>query len=472
MSLARTIARNTFYQIAGKVASTILGLATVALMTRYLGQEGFGYYTAIVSYLQFFGVLIDFGLQMTTAQMLARPGVNQAKIFGNIMSLRLISAFLFLGLGTVLAWFLPYPETVKVGIVIASASFFFISLQSVLIGLYQKQMAMAQVALAEVWGRLVLLIGVWLAIAGDYGLYPIIAAVSLGSLVNFAFLFFGSFKQIKYKLALDKKTAREVWDVSWPLAITISLTLVYFRCDTIIMSFVRPANEVGIYGAAYKVLEILVQFPYLFLGLILPVLTSFYSINRALFDKVLAKAFDFMAIIAIPMVVATWVIGDKVMEFVAGSEFVVASGPLSILIVATAMIYFGALFGYGIVAIGKQKRLIRFYLFDAVFSLIAYLIFIPLYSYWAAAVLTVITEAIIMVSAWWVLRQEAGFRIHWGAFGKALLASLAMAMFLEALSDQSLITLVLIGSIIYFVCLYLLRGIKKEDILELVKLRS
>ena len=77
-----------------------------------------------------------------------------------------------------------------------------------------------------------------------------------------------------------------------------------------------------------------------------------------------------------------------------------------------------------------------------------------------------------MVSSWWILRQEAGFRIHWGAFGKALLASLAMAMFLEALSDQSLITLVLIGSIIYFVCIYLLRVIRKEDILELVRLKS
>ncbi len=472
MSLAKKIAKNTFYQIIGKVASTVLGLATVALMTRYLGQEGFGYYTSIISYLQFFGVLIDFGLQMTTAQMLSRPGVNQSKIFGNIMSLRLISAFLFLGLGTILAWFLPYPEIVKIGIVIASASFFFISLQSVLIGLYQKQMAMYQVALAEVGGRLILLIGVWLTVLGNYGLYPIIFSVSLGSLINFIFLFLGSFKYLKYKLTLDSKIAKEIWNVSWPLAITISLTLVYFRCDTIIMSFVRPANEVGIYGSAYKVLEILVQFPYLFLGLILPILTSSYSVNKILFDKILAKTFDFIAIIVLPLITATWVIGDKVMEFVAGREFIIASGPLSILIVATAMIYFGALFGYGIVAIGRQKRMIGFYIFDAIFSLITYLIFIPFYSYWAAAILTVITEAIIMVSAWWILKQEVNFRIYWEVFLKAFLASVLMAVFLEIFSDQSLFTLIIFGSLVYFIFLYLLRGIKKEDIWELIKLKS
>ena len=57
------------------------------------------------------------------------------------------------------------------------------------------------------------------------------------------------------------------------------------------------------------------------------------------------------------------------------------------------MIYFGALAGYTIVACGLQKKMISFYLFDAIFSLVAYLIFIPLYGYLAAAALTVATEA-------------------------------------------------------------------------------
>jgi len=470
MSLAGKIAKNTFYQIVGKVISTLLGLASVALITRYLGQEGFGYYTTIISYLQFFGVLIDFGLQMTTAQMLARVGVNQAKIFGNLLSLRLLSALIFLGLATIFAWFLPYQSVVKIGIVIAVASFFFISLQSVLIGLYQKQMAMARVATAEILGRLTLLIGIWLSILGNYGIYPIILSVSLGSLVNFVLLYFGSFKYIKYRLILDRETVKEIWEISWPLAITISLTLIYFRFDTIIMSLTRPISEVGIYGSAYKVLEILVQFPYLFLGLILPLLTSFYTINRQLFDKLLAKVFDFMAIIVVPMVIATWIIGDKIMKFIAGDEFVAAAGPLSILIIATAMIYFSALFGYAIVAIGKQKKMIGFYFFDAVFSLITYLIFIPLYSYWAAAILTVITEAIIMFAAWWLLTKEVGFCIKWQVFRKALLAALIMSIFLEIFINQSLITLIIIGTTIYFFVLYLLRGVKKEDVKELIKL--
>jgi len=472
MSLARKIARNTFWQIGGKAISTLIGLATVALMTRYLGREGFGYYTTIVSYLQFFGVMVDFGLQMATAQMLARPGANESKVFGNLIAVRLISSVIFLGSGTLAVFILPYPPIVKVGVAIASFSFFFISLQSVLIGMYQKHMAMAEVAIAEVWGRLALLLGIWLSVYYDLGFYPIIFAVSAGSFVNFAILFFQSKKYLAYRPRLDSKILKDIWDTSWPLAITISLTLVYFRADTIILSFVRPAEDVGIYGAAYKVLEILIQFPYLFLGLILPLLTEFYLINRGLYDKILQKSFDFMAIIAVPMVFATWLLAEKIMAFVAGADFAIAGGPLRILIVAAALIFFGALFGYAVVATGLQKKMIGFYLFNAAFSLIAYLIFIPLYSYWAGAILTVITEGIIVFSACFVLRKHTLSAIKLKVFWKAIFSSLIMCAMLLPFLKESILTLMVIGLLVYFTVLYLVSGYDKNEVMEMIKLKD
>lgn len=471
MSLASKVAKNTFYQIIGKAASILLGLATVALMTRYLGRQGFGYYTIVVSYLQFFGVLVDFGLQMTTAQMLSRPGADQAKIFGNILTIRLLSALVFLGGGALLVWLLPYDQEVKIGVAIAAFSFFFIALQSVLIGLYQKHLAMAEVALAEVWGRVALLVGVYLSFSLDWGFYPIIAAISLSSFINFFLLFIKSRKYVAYRLEFDCRMMKEIWEVSWPLAITISLTLVYFRADTIILSFFRSAEDVGIYGAAYKVLEILVQFPYLFLGLILPLLSEFYLLNRELFQKTFQKSFDFLAILALPMVFGCWLLSEKIISFVAGTDFMAATLPLRILIVAVMMIYFGSLFGYAIVATGRQKKMIGFYLFDAVFSLAAYLLFIPLYGYVAAAILTVVTEAIITFSAYYLIRREAQVQINPGVFLKALTASVLMCLALYPFLNQNILTLVIIGALIYFTCLYLLKGYDKKEVLSMLKLK-
>ncbi len=468
MSIISSIAKNTFYQAFSKFFGAIIGLITVALMTRYLGQTGYGHYTTIVAFLQFFGVLADFGLQMTTTKILAEPGSDNSKIFGNIFTLRIISSIFFLGSSVLIVWLIPYPLIIKQGISIASLSFFFISLQSIFISIFQKNMAMAKVALAEIFTRSIALIGIWLSVYNNLGLLPIIGSIVVGNAISFSILFFSSAKYLKLKPEIDLAIWKKIWSVAWPLAITIALTLIYFRADTVILSLFRPQNEVGLYGATYKVLEVLVQFPYLFLGLILPLLTNFFAIDRKMFELIIQKGFDFMIIIVIPMIFAVLFLGEKIMLFIAGPEFIVSGSLLRILIFATALIYIGALFGYAIVAANLPKKMIKFYLIDAVISLVLYLIFIPIFSYWAAAYITIITELIITVASYYVLKKYTHIKIKPQIIYKAVLASLIMSVFLFILINQNLITLVIVGLLIYFWAIYILKGFSKKMVLEII----
>lgn len=471
MSTVRKIAQNTLYQTASKFIGTILGLITIGLMTRYLGQTGYGYYTTVVAFLQFFGVLADFGLQMTTNQMLSRPGADEEKIFKNIISIRLLSATTLLGLAAVLGWFMPYPTIVKWGITLTSLSFFFISFQSIFIAIFQRNTDTAKVAIAEVWGRVVLLLGVWLAITFEVGLLYILSAVVLSNFSSWLINFVASLKYLKLGLRFDWPIWKDVWHKAWPLAITIALTLVYFRADTIILSLFKPQNEVGIYGASYRVLEVLIQFPYMFLGLILPILTKFFTTNKNLFNLTIQKTFDFLSIIVIPMVLATVILGNKIMLLVAGLEFYLSGDLLKILIFGAAAIYFGSFFGYIIVAADLQKKMIKFYLSDAIISLILYFLFIPIYGYWAAAILTVFTEAFILLSGYYILKKDLKIKINFSVAKKSLLAALVMSLILTLLLSQNLITLVIIGLIVYFWMLYMLRGIDKNNVLEIINYR-
>lgn len=54
MSLARKIAGNAAIQLIARISGNIIGVVVVALLTRYLGQEGFGNYSTIFAYLFFF----------------------------------------------------------------------------------------------------------------------------------------------------------------------------------------------------------------------------------------------------------------------------------------------------------------------------------------------------------------------------------------------------------------------------------
>ena len=72
------VAHNTLAHLIGKIIATLIGIVTIGLMTRYLGQEQFGWYTTAIGFLQIVGIMIDFGLVLVTGQMLggARPGIE------------------------------------------------------------------------------------------------------------------------------------------------------------------------------------------------------------------------------------------------------------------------------------------------------------------------------------------------------------------------------------------------------------
>jgi len=326
MSLTRKIAHNTIYQAIGKIIATILGVIAIALMTRYLGQEGFGQYTTIVAFLQFFGILVDMGLTLITVQMISTPGVDQNKIIGNMFTLRLLSALVFLSIAPAVAFFTPYPVIIKLGILITTLHFLFISLSQILIGVFQKHLSTGRAAVAEVAGRVGLLAGLGVVIWLDQGILWMMTAVIFGSVVNFFVGFALAKKFVRIKLRFDWPVWQKIITLAWPVGISIAFNLIYLKADTLILSFLRPASEVGLYGAPYRVLEILVTFPFMFVGLLMPVMTyNWMQNNKENFRKVIQKSFDLLAMLAMPLMIGTYFLGRPIMTLVAGEEFLILS---------------------------------------------------------------------------------------------------------------------------------------------------
>ena len=158
--ILQKVALNTLWQIIGKTISIVTGIAVITLLTRSLGVEGYGGFTTVTAYLQFFGIIVDFGLTLIAVQMLSTNKWDERKLFNNFMSLKVVTSLFVFGLAVVIAWFTNYPVIVKTAITIASVSFFLNTIQQVYVGWYQKYLIIAKLALAEVLSKFVLLGGV------------------------------------------------------------------------------------------------------------------------------------------------------------------------------------------------------------------------------------------------------------------------------------------------------------------------
>jgi len=473
MSLTRKIAHNTIVQIIGKIISTLLGLFAIGMMTRYLGQEKFGWYITVTAFLQFIGILTDFGMIVVTAQMLSEPLSDKTKLFKNLFSFRFFTAITFFGAAPLIALLFPYPTEVKIAIGFTSIAFLSIALNQVFVGLYQTKLKMHIQAIGEVIGRIVLVAGIWLLIKNGSSFLPIMGVVVASSLSYTIFLLLKGQKETKISFAFDWPIWKKIIKKMWPIAISIIFNVVYLKGDVVLLSLFASQSDVGIYGAAYRVLDVITQSAMMIMGVLLPLMAFSWSRNlKEEFKKRYQQSFDIMMLFAIPMMVGTIVLADKIMQFIAGEDFINSGKILAILSIAVFGVFLGAIFGHTAVAINKQKQTIWIYVSNAFIALTGYLIFIPIYGIYGAAWVSVFSELYAGILLFITIRHYSKEKLKFNTVLKIIFASIIMGLFLRLLSQTNILLATLVGAAIYGATLFLIGGISKETIKEVINIKK
>jgi len=451
-------------QISARIVSVLLGVIAFGIMARYLGQQGFGWYTTVMAFLNFFGILADFGLSLVAIQIMSEKNYDPEKSFQNIFTFRLIIGILFLGIAPIVALAFPYSSEIKIGIAISTTSILFSSLIQMYTVIYQVRLNLLVPVLADIIGRIVIIAGIVYGALFNKGFFFILAVISLNNLVQVIMLHIAGNRWVRIRLAYDSQLWKDIFRRSWPIGLSIIFNLIYFKIDSVFLSLWRPQEEVGIYGAAYNVVQVLTALPFLFIGLTLGSYStswSYQDIPR--FKKYIQKSFDFLILIAVPLVMGTLFLARPIMVMIAGKSFEQAGDILKILILAVGVIFLSVLFGSVINVINKQKTMLVGYIVSAVISVGGYILTIPHYSYWGAAWMTVLSECSVLLFAFLIFYRKTRIAISLHFTGKAILASCVMAAFLFFFHGHVILSL-LFSTIIYTCALYLLGGVSRDDI--------
>ncbi len=486
MSLTRKVAHNTLIQFTGKIIGTILALITASFMMRYLNPEGFGEYTTIIAFLGIFSIMEDLGLYLIVTREISKDNVDQEKILGNALGLKLVASIGVLALAPIAVLFFNYSPTIKWGILIGTVSFLFILLNQVIIGVFQKYLRTDKIAIGEVIGRIVWLLGVIFCVYFKLDLLWIIAFISVSNLCNFLYVYISAQRFVKIRLKFDLKVWKYLMKLALPLAFSVVLNMVYFKLDIIILSWFQPQEDVGIYGAAFKVLESLITFAAIFAGLLLPVMARYATKDRERFARIYRKGFDILSVFIVPLIVGTLFLAEPLIVLFGGEGYEKSGVVLQILIFAVGSIYFSHLFGNTVIALGHQKKIVWIYLSAAMAALVVNFTLIPLYSYYGAAVSSLICEGIVFFGTLILVYRTSKIWPHFKTFWKSLLAAGVMAIVLYFLPDWDaaltgnetlnlaieLAISITIAALVYFVIIYLLRGVDKSIIKEVLSLKK
>ncbi len=467
--LNRKIAYNSIISSGARILGLALSLIIIGFISRYLGQTGFGYYATILAFLYFFTILSDLGLYSICLREISRPKSDEKKIIGNAFTLRFFAGLLIFALAPLIILLFPYPLEVKTGVLIGAVGFWLMSNQQVLMGIFQKYLRMDKVALAEFSGRIAQLGLVVFFIWQKMSFLFIVSALVFGSFINFGLVLLFSRKYIPISFQFDFLFWRNLLKKSLPLGLAIIFTMLYFKLDTIMLSLMKPAADVGIYNLAYKFLESLLFFPTMFVGLVMPLLSKYALSIRNRFNQISQETLNILLIFIIPLMIGTFFLSDEIVVLIAGNEFILSAGVLNILIVATGIIFLAVLFSNMLISLEKQKKLAYIYAFGALINFGANLFFIPKYTYYGAALTTLLTELVVTSLMLVVLFRAIKILPSFTAVFRYILAALVMACFLFAFPALNLFLSILISIIIYFTFLQLIGGFSYRQILALIR---
>jgi O-antigen/teichoic acid export membrane protein len=258
---------------------------------------------------------------------------------------------------------------------------------------------------SELLARLVALGAVALVTVSGGGLLAACAAVTAGTAAQFVFSLGLSRRFERFRPRLEAALARDMLRESGVISIVTLLGLVHFKVDTLLLSVLRSAADVGIYGVAYKVHEVLITFPGLFVGLLYPVFARLTREDPVRLVKVFQRAFDVLLVTSLGAALLVFVLAPDLSAVLGAPQ---ASTAMRILALALPPVFLGLGLTHLLLAEARQRWLVPLYAFLAIANIGLNAIVIPRWSYDGAAAVTVATESLALVCllGYWVGRRR------------------------------------------------------------------
>ncbi len=128
-----------------------------------------------------------------------------------------------------------------------------------------------------------------------------------------------------------------------PLGVSSIFTTIILRADVIILEHLRSSTEVGLYSAAYRVLDLAVLLTIIVITPLIPILTDQIRQDKKAALVHCRMATQFAGLFSLPAAIVVPTLAPSIFSTVLGPEFIGAAAPLNVLVCNFVLIVFSLL---------------------------------------------------------------------------------------------------------------------------------
>lgn len=465
----KRVAKNSLLPMGLQLVNRIIDFAFAMLMLRILAPEMAGRYTFAVAFIGYFDILVRFGLGTLLTREVSKDRGHGNRYLTTATVLRGILWLTSLPLMTIVILLYAFAGQMTPDIVAAIALFamglVFSSLAdgfSAVFYAYEKMEYPAAIATVTTLTRvslgvLILLMG-WgfVGLAGVSIIANVVSATALGMLmVRHCF---------QPHMEWDRQTGKWMLLTSFPLMINLMLATIFFRVDVLLLKPLKGDQVVGYYSAALKYVDGLLIIPQYFTQAIFPLMSRYAATSRDSLLRAYVLSLRLLLIVALPIAAGMPFIAEGLILLLGGAEYLPESMiALQIIIWFLPFSFVNSVTQYVLIAIDQQRFLTKAFLIGVTFNILANLLVIPTFSYLGAAVVTILSEIVLLIPFYYAVRKHLG-PLPWASLAwRPAVASAGMVGVMWLLRDISWLLLIPIGGVVYVVVLTLVGGFRQPD---------
>lgn len=462
-SVRQTVAKNTFWLAISNVGGRLLRAVVIIYSARVLGAAEWGVFSYATSLVGFITVFADIGISpilvRETVKLKENPlGLRQILSTSFFMKLIL---FFFGALSVIfIAPHITTVEGVKPLLPIVIFILAFDTMREFGFSLIRAMEKMeVEAALYLTTNAAIVIFGfIFLHFSKSvvYFTYAYAFGTGIGMIVTIWTLrkkFGGIFSNFSARLL------RSILTSAWPIAISSFLGILMLNTDILIIGWLGSAEDVGLYSAAQRIIQMLYLMPAIVVVSLLPVFSRLAGEeNRKKMSLAVEKVLSIVYLFAIPVALGSVILGKEIINFVFGSGYTHAISSFRVLGLTMLVDFPTGILSGMVFAYNNQKKLTIYSIIGGFSNVIFDLILIPRFGIVGSAFATLSAQTISNIYLHWTAKRLNNFNVlpH---LKKIFVASAVMSVVVLLVNFTGLHVLISIavGTAVYFGTLFILR---------------
>ncbi|OGE26158.1 hypothetical protein A3C26_01375 [Candidatus Daviesbacteria bacterium RIFCSPHIGHO2_02_FULL_39_12] len=401
------ILRQASWLALAQVIIRLIGFFYTIFLARNLAIAEFGLYSVALAYFSLISTISDFGFNRFLIREIAKDHLRISGLVFNVTLLRLTLSSCLFGIFAVILYILdPDKFRVSVSLLMVLAvvpQAVALTLDGLFVALKRLQLSALSLVFLSIFTSL---IGYFLVSSG-FGPTGTAVALILGQLgYLLIIILILPTQKINLLSEINFKTIREITLGSLPYGLLGILGMLYFRIDTILLSYIKGNFDTGIYSAAYKFLEAAVFIPSALSTALFPVVAKLYLDDKSKIKSVYFKSFKAMVLLGIVVAVGYLLVLPQIIQIFL-PNYLSSIEALRILALSLPFIFVHVPGAQILLSTDKYlKPIILLSILTLSFNVILNLLFIPKYGFIAASWITVASEVLSFLVFFQLLRVK------------------------------------------------------------------